>query len=160
MANLFPIETENELLQNEVDLSGAASDSVTGYKPGVAFDYDKGDFIRDGQNKAVDATGFDSWAQWCRHNLLTERYAHRVYSTDFGIEREDAIKALTKEEAESILDRQITEALEADPYGRTDHVESVTFNWLDDSQLEVFVEVVGIENARLDLTVSMNLGRG
>lgn len=159
MANLFPVETENELVQNEIEFD-SATDSVTGYKPGVAFDYETGDFVRDGQNKAVDATGFESWAQWCRHNLLTERYKHRAYSTDFGIEREDAIKALTKEEAESILTRQITEALEADPYGRTDHVESVDFNWIDQNQVEIDVTVVGIDFATLDLTVSVNLGRG
>ena len=46
------------------------------------------------------------------------------------------------------------EALEADPYGRTDYVGEITFDWGSDS-VKVTVEVVGIDGAAIDFEVNL-----
>lgn len=148
MPNLLPEGYENEVVTEE-DL---VQREPIGYKPGVAFDDEAGDFKRDGKGKILDSTGLESWESWCVNCIRTERYKHLAYGTDFGIELELAFKAETREEAESILTRQITEALMADPYGRTEYIEEITYNWTAADTLEVDVTVHGIDDVTIDIT--------
>ena len=99
MANLFPTGYENEV----VLLTDIDADKAVGYRSGVAFDYQLGDFPRDGMHKLMDSTGVESWKAWCINCLRTERGKHLAYNTDFGIDMDAAMKAESKEEAESIL---------------------------------------------------------
>lgn len=147
MPDLFPIGYENETISPEdVDIPESAS----GYAPGIYFD---SDLQRDGKFRLVEATGVESWEQWCRKCLMTERHASPCYSTDYGIETREAMAAGSRESAESILTRQISEALMADPRGRTQYVSEVDFTWLDDNRVEITVSAVGIDNATADFTV-------
>lgn len=152
--NLFPEGYEEEIITEE-DL---ASESPVGYRNGIVFDYEIGDFLRDGMNKMLDSTGIESWKSWCINCLQTERYKHLAYSTDFGIEIDAALKASSREEAESILTRQITEALMADPYGRTKYLSDLTFDWTAPDTLAVAVTIHGIDDVTIDITAYITRG--
>ena len=138
MPNLFP-EGYDELEVEE------ATEEVTGYRKSIYFDFEKGDFLRTGANRLIESTGSDAWIHWCIKCLHTQRFAYRAYSTDYGIDYETIFSYTTREEAENELTREITEALEADPYQRLDHIESMTFEWIDDTSLEVELTLVGID---------------
>lgn len=145
--NLFPANLDNMT----VTLDESRRDKKTGYKPGIFYDDEKGDCVRDGQYRIKSATGVEAWKQWCTNCLQTERYSSPYYSTDFGIRAEAAMKAGTRELAESILRTDIQEALLADPYGRTKYVESIAFNWSAPDTVEVTVTAVGYDGATIDL---------
>lgn len=148
MPNLYPEGYEDEII-TEADVT---SKKPTGYRNGIAFSYETGDFLRDGMNKLMDSTGIQSWKDWCINCLQTERYKHLAYSTDFGIELKLAMRANSREEAESILIREITEALLADPYKRTDYVSDITFDWTAPDAIAVGVAVHGINDVTIDIT--------
>lgn len=152
--NLFPEGYETEVIEEE-DL---ADGSVTGYRNGIAFDYELGDFTRDGRNRMLDSDGIESWRNWCINCLQTERYKHLAYSTDFGIEIEKAMKATSQAEAENILTREITEALLADPYGRTAYVEDLEFDWSAPDTVSVKATIQGINDVSIDLEAYITRG--
>lgn len=145
--NLFP----------ENILTAALEDTktVTGYRPGLRFNHETGDFVQDGKHRIQEADGTQSWADWCRFCLMTERYQHLAYTTDFGIETTEAFAAESREKAEALLTRQITEALKADPYGRTAYVEDVKYEWSAPDAVEVTVTVRGIDYVSIDVTASL-----
>lgn len=148
MPNLYPVGYENEVI-TEADL---ASEQPAGYKNGIAFDYESGDFKRDGMNKLLDSDGVQSWKDWCINCLQTERYKHLAYSTDFGIEIDEALRASTRQETENILTRQITEALLADPYERTSNVTEITYDWTAPDTLEISATIHGVDDVTIDIT--------
>ena len=154
MANLFPEGYEDEVITAE-DLT---SDTPTGYRNGISFDYATGDFRRDGTNKILDSDGIESWKSWCTNCLMTERYAHLAYSSDFGISTAAAMQAGSREEAESILVREITEALLADPYKRTNYVENITFDWTAPDTVAVQVTIHGVDKVTIDVTTYITQG--
>ena len=154
MPNLFPEGYENETINPE-DTAPASS---IGYRNGIAFDDKLGDFLRDGKNKIIDSNGLESWKSWCINCLQTERYKHIAYNTDFGIETELAMKAESREEAESILTRQITEAILADPYERTEYVENIEFDWTAPDAVEAHVIIKGKEDITIDITAYITKG--
>lgn len=154
--NLFPEGYEEEVVTAEDLISG----QPTGYRNGIAFDSKLGDFLRDGMHKMLDSDGIESWKSWCINCLQTERYKHLAYSTDFGIEIEKAMKATSREEAESILSRQITEAILADPYKRTKYIEEITFDWTAPDAVCVGVTIHGVDDATIDITAYITQGEG
>ena len=149
MVNLFP-EADYEFDSLVVDANEEQEERV-GYKQSVYFDFEQGDFVRTGANRLVVSSGFDAWKQWCIKCLQTQRYAHLAYSTDYGIDYELVFNYTTRSEAENELTRQITEALEADPYQRLDHIESISFEWIDDTSLTVDLILVGISGNTIEL---------
>lgn len=154
--NLFPEGYEDEVIVAE-DLE---SEKPTGYLNGIAFDYDTGDFVRDGKNKILASDGIESWKSWCINCLNTERYKHLAYSSDFGIEKEAAMRASSQEEAESILIRQITEAILADPYERAAYIENITFDWTAPDTVAASVIIHGIDDVTIDVTAYITRGEG
>lgn len=154
MPNLFPINYRNQTITaNEVE----AADRIVGYKKSVAYDFEKGEVVRDGKNKVLTATGIEAWQQWCYNCLNTERYSCAAYSTDFGIETEKARAAETRDEAEAILTFEITAALMADPYKRTKSIQDISFNWLMSDTVEVSITLIGIDDALIDLLAELNI---
>ena len=109
-------------------------------------------------NKMQDSDGIESWKSWCINCLQTERYKHLAYSTDFGIELDAALAASSREEAESILTREITEALLADPYKRTAYVEEIKFDWTAPDSVVVSVTIHGIDDVTIDITAYITKG--
>lgn len=149
MPNLLPVGYEEEVILPE-DL---VEDRPIGYKNGVAFDYeDLGDFKRDGRNRMLDSDGIESWKSWVINCMQTERYKHLAYNSDFGIELDKVFAAANREEAENILTREITEAVLADEYQRTEYIESITFNWFAPDSVEVTSILHGIEDVTIDVT--------
>lgn len=121
------------------------------YIGAVAFSDE--DFTRDGQNAVKGSSGLDSWKEWCVNCLSIERYSSPLYSTDFGIAINEVMTAATREEAEAIFKAEAKEALEADPYERTDHVGAISFDWGTDS-VKITIEVIGIDGATIDIDVN------
>ena len=152
--NLFPTGYETEIIE-ETDLQ---SEQPQGFKNGLAFDYSNGDFVRDGQNRIVDSDGIESWKSWVMNCIQTERYKHLCYSTDFGIEWDMVYQAQTREEAESILTRQINEAVMADKYKRTEYIEDITYNWTAPDAVEVHITIHGINDVTIDVTAYITKG--
>ena len=153
MAELFPAGYEDEIVTEE----DIVDEKETGYKEGVYFDPETQDFVRDGQHRVKSATGIESWEQWCTNCIRTERGAYPCYGDVFGIVTEEAFKAETKDLAQSILTREITEGLANDPYGRTKYVSDIEFTWEDADALSVHVTVVGIDNTTLDITAVIDI---
>ena len=85
------------------------------YRSSVAFDFDKGDFVRDGSNKMVRADGREAFMQWCWKVIQTEREAFLAYSDDIGTEFEDMEDFPDKDSRESEIERTITDALLVHP---------------------------------------------
>lgn len=154
--NLFPEGYEEEIISAE-DL---VSDRPTGYKNGIAFDNIHGDFLRDGMHKLIDSDGIESWKSWCFNCISTERYNHLAYSSDFGIETEKAMRASSREEAESILTRQITEAILADPYKRAKYVSDITYDWTAPDSVVATVVIHGVDDVTIDITAYITKGVG
>lgn len=154
--NLFPEGYEEEIVTKE-DL---LSERPTGYRNGIAFDSQRGDFLRDGMNKLLDSDGIKSWQSWCINCLQTERYKHLAYSSDFGIELDKAMRASSQEEAESILTRQITEAILADPYKRTKYIEEITYDWTAPDSVIASVTIHGVDDTTIDITAYITKGEG
>lgn len=153
MANLFPTGYEEEI----VTLEDVTDEKETGYREGIYFSPETNDFVRDGQYRSKGATGVESWEQWCRNCLMTERGVYPCYSETFGIATREAFQAETREKAESILTREICEALPNDPYGRTKYVSDVEFTWEDSDSLSIDVTVEGIEEATINITTTIDI---
>ena len=154
MANLFPTGYENEVITEE-DLH---SNTPIGYRNGIAFDSEKGDFKRDGKNNIIDSDGIESWKSWCIISIQTERYAHLACPSYFGIDSSAAMRATSRDEAESILAREITEAIMADPYERTKYVEDITFDWTAPDAVKVGAIIHGIDDVSIDLVAYISKG--
>lgn len=122
-----------------------SDDSFSGYKPSSYFDALTGDFVRDGTNKLIASSGTEAWVQWCIKCLNTPRYDCLAYSTDYGIDYEAIFSSSSRAEAESNITREVEEALSADPYERLGYIESIAFNWEDDTTVNVTVTLVGVD---------------
>lgn len=154
MANLFPTGYEDEVITKEDTESGAP----IGYRNGVAFNYETSDFKRDGKNRILDSDGIESWKSWCIICIQTERYAHMACPSYFGVETAAAMRATSRAEAESILSREITEALLADPYGRTEYVENIEYDWTAPDAVKVSATIHGIADVTIDITAYLTKG--
>lgn len=154
MANLFPTGYEEAVI-TQADLK---SELPIGYRNGIAFDYETCDFIRDGKNKILDSDGIESWKSWCIICIQTERYAHLACPSYFGIDTSAAMRAKSREEAESILTREITEAIMADPYKRTRYVEDLEFDWTAPDTVRVNAVIHGIDDVSIDLVAYISKG--
>lgn len=153
MPNLFPTGFENENIG-----SLALTQSSVGYRNGILFDYDNGDFVRDGRNRLLDSTGIESWKSWCINNLSTERYSCLACSTDFGIETKAAMRATSRAEAEGILSSQITDAIMADPYERAAYIADITYDWTAPDAVLVSVIIQGKDDVTIDVTAYLTKG--
>lgn len=144
--SLFPEDMEEFMEEEDEEEEEKAAE----YAQGVGFDTD---LIRDGTYAVQTSTGIDSWKQWCINCLCTERFSSPLYSSDFGISTSEAFQTNDREEAETILVSEITEALEADPYERTEQVLEIDFEWKVDS-VQVQVLVAGVDGATIDVEVT------
>lgn len=100
------------------------------YKPSVAWDLEKGDFIRNGANQLVECNGRETYRVWCAKAVFTERYVCAAYPKSIGTEMESALKEKSNGAVESAVERTITEALLVNP--RTEYVRGFSFTWNGD----------------------------
>lgn len=131
-------------------LSKPVRDTDIRYKRSAAWDFQKGDFIRDGTGKIVQAAGRDNYATWCVKVSTTERFAHLAYPNSIGAELEAAKQEQSREAAELSLERTITEAITVNP--RTEYVRDFEFEW-DGSDVKVKFTVKGrnLEEFQLEI---------
>ena len=74
------------------------------------------------------------------------------------IDLDAALRAESREAAESILTREITEAVAADPYGRCAYIESLAFDWTAPDAIRVDTVLHGIDDVTIDLTAYITKG--
>jgi hypothetical protein len=112
------------------------------YNHSAFFDFDEGDFKRDGAHRVVTSDGKDTYIQWCRKIVETERFTCLSYGTDIGTEMYDALDREDHLAVESAIERTITEALKVN--AKTDYVRNFEFTWNGDN-LECSFTVKGKE---------------
>jgi hypothetical protein len=124
--NLFPVFEVPSALAEDVKIKQK-------YRPAPLFDVESGDFVYSGSRQTIYGSGYDAWVLWCTKTILTQRWAYYGYSNNAGIEAAEAFQAPDRGAIESAFERTITEALLADPMGRTRVVRNFEFTWLADS---------------------------
>ncbi|MGD9663290.1 MAG: DUF2634 domain-containing protein [Porticoccaceae bacterium] len=125
MPSLYPTFDMPEIIEQQ------QTEPAPQYGKSWLFDFEKGDFVTDGAGRVIEADGYTAWAQWCVKAVLTERFAHVIYSSDYGTELEQAMRQPSRAAAEAELERAITEALLVDP--RTERITDFTFEWEGDA---------------------------
>lgn len=146
--SIFPEDFEMDEDDFDVD---EEDDEPIGYKIAPYFDSKRGDFTFNGSGQIIDSDGVTAWYQWCENIIATDRYNHDSYTDDIGIDYEEIFKADDQEEIETLLETEISEALECDPYGRTQYVQNIDFEWLSTSEVIVRIDVVGMESEMISI---------
>ena len=144
MNNLFPTCAVPKVVENKIPKENRT-------KKSVYFDFEKGDFSLESNGEIKTATPYDAWVQWCLKTVLTQRWAFLAYSTQAGVEIEEAFAQQDRKAQESYMEKTITEALLADPYQRTKRVYDFTFVWKTDG-VEVTFWVNGLWYQEKELT--------
>ena len=113
------------------------------YRQSPMFDYDSGDFVRDGAGRIVMADGREAYMEWCLKQCVTERGTRLAYSDRIGVEMVRAVKDNEADPAavQSAIEKTITEALMVHP--ATEYVRRFTFQWDGGSHLYVTFVVKG-----------------
>lgn len=151
MPNLFP-EGYEEQVVTEAD---AAVGEKIGYRAGIAFDDQIGDFARDGKRKVMSSTGIESWKAWIVKCFQTQKGAHLAYDDSYGVDITPAMQASSRAEAENLLTRTLTEAALADPYQRTEYIEDITYEWTAPDEVIADITIHGIDDVTIDITVNL-----
>lgn len=135
MQQLFPVFNMPETLIEQVRTQQR-------YLPAPLFNLETGEFVLNGKRQPIYGSGHDAWVLWCTKIILTQRWAHLAYGDDVGVEFEQAFAQPDRLAQESAVERTITEALLADPAGRTKQVNNICFRWSAD-KLEITCQVQG-----------------
>jgi len=148
--NLFPV----------FEMPSAIVDPLTvntpQYPPSPLFNVETGEFITDGTGRPLMGNGYSAWVLWCTKTILTQRWAYYGYSSNAGIEAEEAFLEPGMKAIQSSFERTITEALMADPMGRTQMVRDFIFMWNADS---LFITCTVIANNGMTAVVNASLSR-
>ena len=114
------------------------------YKQAPMFDYDTGDFVRDGANRIVMADGKEAYMEWCLKQCVTERGTKLAYSDKIGVEIVKATTGASDPAAvQSDIERTITEAIMVNP--ATEYVRDFDFSWDGGDSLAISFVVKGKE---------------
>ena len=125
MANLFPTFAVPKVVENNIKEENRTKHSIY-------FDCEKGDIALDSNGEIKTATPYDSWVQWCLKTVLTQRWSFFAYSSQTGVEIEQALAQQDRKAQQSYIEKTVTEALLADPYQRTKRVYDFSFVWKTD----------------------------
>ena len=112
------------------------------YKRSMAWDFQKGDFVRSETGKIEEADGHEAYITWCCKIIQTERYKCLAYSDEIGAEMEQALSQDDVATVESMVRRTITEALLVNP--RTESVGDFDFTWNGD-EMRCKISIKGVE---------------
>lgn len=147
--NLFPVV---ELPDFEEDGDGYDN----GYRPSLAWDLEKGDFVLTGSHGLAQSDGLEAFKVWCVKTVATERGSCLAYDDDIGVELEEALKEEDEDAVEMAIERTIEEALMVNP--RTESVEDFEFTWGPDT-LHVSFWVSAIEYGEFSVETDLDIGR-
>jgi hypothetical protein len=151
--SIFPEDIDDELEDDELLED---EEEVIGYKIAPYFDTQSGDFILNGSGQITTADEVTAYTQWCEAVIATDRYNHDAYSDDIGIDYDEIFAAADHEEAEMIIESEISEALACDPYGRTQYVQNVQCEWTGPDEVMVTVEIVALDNELVTLNTTIS----
>lgn len=125
------------------------------YRPSVYFDFETGDFLRDGANRMMEASGKEAYMQWCMKVIATERDAFLAYSTRIGTEMEYAAAQPDHASVEASVERTVIEALMVNP--KTEYVRDFVFSWEGTSLFGTFkVKARDLDEIPMTLTVEIS----
>ena len=96
------------------------------FLPAPLFDFDTGDFVRDGENRVVMVNGRDAFMLWVLKTLQTQAGACQSYY-GCGIDVEACLMEPTRDAVQSALERTISEALLSNPH--VDRVYNFEYLW-------------------------------
>ena len=96
MANLFPTFAVPKVVEN-----GVKQENRT--KQSLYFDFEKGDIALDSNGEIKTATPYDTWVQWCLKTVLTQRWAFFAYSSQTGVEMEEAFAQQDRKAQQSYI---------------------------------------------------------
>lgn len=125
------------------------------------FDWECGQFVRAGQSPAETA-GFGALEEWCLMAVHTARFAHALFSDEFGMERpESVIGEFAVGETLADWERHLTEALMV--HDRVSSIENVQLRW-DPRAGVLYVDrfdVVTDEDQRVSMSdIALTVGGG
>ena len=143
--NLFPVVEIPEYIEGNEEYD-------VDYKPSVAWDLEKGDFVRSPSFAMTRNDGLEAFKVWCIKTVSTERYTCLAYDNDIGTEMEDAMKEADENAVELAIERTIEEALKVNP--RTESVEDFEFTW-EPSVVKVKFTVFAVYWESFDLEVEL-----
>ncbi|MDR2044148.1 MAG: DUF2634 domain-containing protein [Clostridium sp.] len=147
--NLFPVFDVPSALAEDVQQQQK-------FKPAPLWDVEKGDFTFNGARQPVYGGGYEAWALWCTKTILTQRWACAGYSSNAGIEADEAFKEPDRKAIESAFERTVSEALLADPMGRTRTVRDFEFRWRGGGDgLDIICSVYGYDGQSERITASI-----
>lgn len=143
MEELFPVFEVPELI-------GENSEYDNRYKRSAMWDFEIGDFKRNGAKQIVEADGIEAYRTWCIKTAYTERFSHLAYPSEIGVEMEEARKEPDEKAVESSIERTITEALMVNP--RTEYVRDFKFRWNGDNiNISFLVKGINIEEMIIEV---------
>lgn len=149
--SLFPEDID----EFDEDIEEDIEETVVGYKSAPYFDMRTGDFLLNGSGQIITADPVTAYTQWCEAVILTDRYNHDCYTDDIGIDYNEIFAAADREEAKTILESEISEALACDPYGRTQYVQNVECEFIGPDEVLVTVEVVALDNELVTINTTI-----
>ena len=123
------------------------------FKPSPLFDYDSGDFVRDGANRIVYVSGREAYILWCIKTLQTQAGGCLAYM-DVGIDAEEVMQQPDRASAQSVLERTVTEALMANPC--TERVYDFEFEWEADAvHVTFWIKAASYAAFKMDMSIEM-----
>lgn len=151
--NLFPDDIDSDISDEELE---EEEQEIIGYKVAPYFDTKSGDFLLNGSGQIITADEVTAYTQWCENILATDRYNHEAYTDDIGLDYDEIFAAADREEAELIIESEISEALDCDPYGRTKFVQNVECEWTSPDEVMVSVEIVAFDNELVTVNTTIS----
>jgi len=148
MPSLYPTFNLPKIIIN------STNQNKRSYRPAPMFDYDSGDFVRDGAGRLVIADGKEAYMEWCLKQCVTERGTKLAYSDKIGVEMVAAVKdgEADPRAVQSAVEKTITEALMI--HSATEYVRKFKFSWDGGSHLRVSFVVKGYDWEEETLTVT------
>lgn len=141
---LFPVFDIPEEDEEEYD---------TEFKPSIAWDVEKGDFVINTKHQVVKSDGYEAYKIWCMKMVQTERMSCLAYDEDDGVELEGALKESDENAVELEVERTIQEALMINP--RTESVENFVFEWKSKA-LNVSFDVIPAQWEEFSLSLELD----
>lgn len=140
---LFPvIETPEKI--------GVSSQYDQRYKRSYKWDFEMGDFARDGANRVSECNGLEAYKTWCTKAVATERRTCLAYPGEVGADMLDAFGKPSRRAQESAIERTIKETLMVNP--RTEYVRDFSFAWANDLVTVAFtVKGIDYESFRVEI---------
>lgn len=147
-------EEERRPVIDVPDFTEGGSEYDVSYRPSIAWDLEKGDFVKTSTNKVLRSDGLDAYRTWCVKMIATERYTCLAYSDDIGAEIENAAARPDRETIELALERTIEETLLVNP--RTLSVENFVFAWgTDNVQVSFIVNATDEKPFTVDTVIKL-----